>query len=135
MYCLCLGFLPTFIWIRGGSLQPEMAGQQIHHLRIRGASSMLWGLQRELVQVGVEDSIRCSDSGACNDIPLLQRLLGVDRGSIVLSINGLLPNRDVHCTEKDTQVFFHMDMAESIELDLLDHIARCSCWINPGACQ
>uniref|UniRef100_M1A1P0 Amino acid transporter n=1 Tax=Solanum tuberosum TaxID=4113 RepID=M1A1P0_SOLTU len=112
-----------------------MARQQIHHLRIRDASSMLWNLQPQLIQVGVENNICYSDSGDCNDIPLLQRLLGVDRSSIVLSINRLLPNRDVHCSEKDTKVFFHMGMAENIELDLFDRITCCSCWIHPGTCH
>lgn len=133
--CHDLGFLPTFIWICGGSLQRAMVRQQIHHLRIRCASSMLWRLQRQLVQVGVENSICCSDSRDCHDIPLLQWLLGFDRGSIVLSINCLLPNRDAHCPEKDTKVFFHMGMAENSKLDLPDCITCCSCWIYPGSCH
>lgn len=136
MYCCCcLGLLPTFIRIRGSSLQSEMARQQIHHLWIRCTSSLLWRLQRQHVQVGVENSICCSNSGDSNDIPLLQWLLGSDRGSIVLSINRLLPNRDAHCPEKDTKVFFHMGMAENIELDLPDRITRCSCWIDSGSCS
>lgn len=135
MYHPCLGFLPTIIWICGGSLQRTLARQQIHHLRIRDASSMLWNLQPQLVQVGLENNLCYSDSGDCDDIPLLQLLLGADRSSIVLSINRLFPNRDAHCSEKDTKVFFHMGMAENIELDLFDRITCGSCWIDPGTCN
>lgn len=59
----------------------------------------------------MENGIRHSDGSNGNDITVLQRLRGTTRSGVVLSIDGLFSNRDVHCKEKNTQVFIQMDWA------------------------
>ncbi|KAK9023373.1 hypothetical protein V6N11_003594 [Hibiscus sabdariffa] len=91
---------------------------------------MLWCLLRQLLQAGVEDSLCYRDSRGSYVISLLQRFLRPHRGRLFLAIDGLLPDRDAHCSNETAQVFVQVDMAENTELGLLDRFAHCRCWID-----
>lgn len=93
---------------------------------------MLRCLLPQLVQAGVEDSLRCRDSRGSHDFPILQRFLGSYRGGLVLAINSLLPHRDAHCSNEDAQVLFQVDVAENTKLGLLDRVAHCCSRIGSG---
>ncbi|KAM2843548.1 hypothetical protein COP1_026245 [Malus domestica] len=63
--------------------------------------------------------------------PVLQRLPGIARSSLLLTANSLLPDRDVHSKKKkNAQLHFHLDLDEDSELGVPGKIARCSSCID-----
>lgn len=111
-----------------------MARQQIHHFPTCDKHSMFWScLLCKFFQVAVEDSICYSNSSNCHDISILQSLFGFNWGSFFLSINCLLANRNAHCSEENSKVFIHLDMAANTKLGLLNCVTCCSSWIHTGS--
>lgn len=116
-------------------MQAAMAEQQVRLRRNGSQPSVSGRVLHKLIEAGVEDGVRNRDGGGGDDTAVLQRFLGADRGSVVLSIDGVLSDRDAHRASEDSEVFVPVDMAEDIELVLPGCVACCCSWIDTGSCD
>lgn len=129
---VCTGFLPARIWVRREEVQKEVAWEQVHNRRVRHWCSILWCILHQLLQTGVENSVRYSHSCDSHDISILQWLLGSAWGSLFLAIDRLLPHWDVYRPGQVAKVLLHVDVAQDIELGLFDCLDCGRCRFHSG---
>ena len=128
------GFLPAHIRFRRDPLPQPLAGKQTDNKRARHKPPISRSLPHQLLPASVANRLCNRDSRDSDDLPFLQRLPRVDRGSIVLSTNSVFPHRNAHRAVENAQVFLHLDMAEDPDLGVPDRVARCRCRVHSGAC-
>lgn len=125
-----VGILPANIHHCGELVLPQMAREWIRDKRASHYFSILWCLLCEYVPGDLENSI-CNLNGCDSDvISIFQQCYRPAWSYRILAIDSLFSGRDVHFTGKDSQVFGHLDVVTSSELDLLYRNASCCCWFH-----